>query len=409
MHAYDTSGISLNHIDFLQYWLRARRRGLDVPLEEFSVGAAAAKNGRFLVFNESTAAFSNATYGYNLSAIPYLRAIGSTALEAGVRHSVGRRVTVEKDGPRISAVTIDKQSRVEADLFIDATGPERSLISQLDGPVFEDWSGWLPCDRIMVASAALLDPIPAFSQISAFRDGWVGMFPLLDRTALVGVYASDDLDEESMQLTLSALSGMRLTGDVIVSSFKAGALKRHWAGNCVAVGETAVIQEPLDAVQLHLLHTGLSYLVSLFPVDREDMPEADIYNEKMMRYATGIRDFQIAHYKLNRRFDEPMWDEVRDRDVPEALARKLHLFESRGIISLDEEETFQQENWTSVFVGHGLIPKAYDPLVDLVPEQEQIAHFQKMLRFIAAEAQAMPAMQAHLELNAPQPSSDYIF
>ena len=29
LHAYDTQGISLSHVDFYQYWLKARAQGLD--------------------------------------------------------------------------------------------------------------------------------------------------------------------------------------------------------------------------------------------------------------------------------------------------------------------------------------------------------------------------------------------
>jgi tryptophan halogenase len=409
MHAYDSQGISLSHVDFLHYWLRARSKGLAVPLEEFSIGAAAAKHGRFLVFNESTEAFSNATYGYNLDAIPYLRAIGKTALDLGLRHRAGRLSAVEHDSGRVTAIRLEDGTTITGDLFVDATGSEAALAAQLDDTAFDDWSDWLPCDRIMSASASLLEPIPAFSQVSAFRGGWVGIFPLLDRTALVGVYSAGQSSDADMAQTMSALSGMRLAGDVVTTRFRAGARRRHWIGNCVAVGDTAVSLEPLDAVQLHLLHTGLSHLVSLFPVDRDNMPEAEIFNDKMTCYAVGVRDFQAAHYKLNRRFDEPLWDEVRERDVPETLERKLRLFASRGIVPLGEEETFQQENWTALFVGHGLIPQAYDPLVDGMPEQEQIAHFQQMLGFIASEVQAMPSLQAHLELNSPSSGSDYIF
>jgi tryptophan halogenase len=76
---------------------------------------------------------------------------------------------------------------------------------------------------------------------------------------------------------------------------------------------------------------------------------------------------------------------------------------------MQEHETFQEENWTSIFAGHRLLPTAWDPQVDKVPEQEQMENFRRMLKFIAAEVQAMPSLQAHLDLNSPQSTSDYIF
>ncbi|MGH8223662.1 MAG: tryptophan halogenase family protein [Woeseiaceae bacterium] len=409
LHAYDTHGVLLRHVGFFQYWLKARASGLEVPLEEFSLGAVAAKQGRFVVFNESTEAFSNATYGYHLSAIPYLHAIGKSAIAAGLKHTVGEIGAVQHRDGRIESVTLKDGSVIKGDLFVDASGPEGCLIRHVEKDNFESWQEWLPCNRLMTASGPVLNPVPAFSQISAFRQGWLGMYPLMNRTAMIAAYDSHYITDHDVLLTMSALSGLRLEGDAVATAIATGGRKQPWIGNCVAMGDTAVMPDPLDAVDLHPLHTGISYLVSLFPVDRDDMPEARIYNAKMASHAASIRDFQISHYKLNRRFDEPFWDAVRDMDIPETLMRKLRLFQARGIVRVEENETFQEENWTSIFTGHNLIPKSWDPLVDRIPEQEQIANFQRMLKFIASEVEAMPSLQAHLELNAPSPASDYIF
>jgi len=152
-----------------------------------------------------------------------------------------------------------------------------------------------------------------------------------------------------------------------------------------------------------MLHSGLSHLVALFPADAMAMPEAAVFNDIMRRHAANVRDFQISHFRLNRRFGEPFWDQARDSAVPASLDHKLRLFECRGIVALGEDETFQEENWTALFNGHGLRPKSWDPLVDRTPEAEQIANFQKLLSFIATEVEGMPTLQAHIELNSPLP------
>lgn len=410
LHAYDTHGIALNRIDFFQYWLKARANGLKVPLEEFSLGAVAALQGRFVVFNETTRPFSNATYGYNLGAIPYLQAIGKAALKAGLRHTatIGAPRSVEQNEGRIKSITLQSGSTVEGDLFIDASGPEGCLIKHLERDNLESWQAWMPCDRLLVASAPRLSPVPAFSQIPAFREGWLGIYPLMNRTALVVAFASEYISDQDMPQTISALSGMRIEGGCVISPLSAGARLQHWIGNCVALGDTAINPAPLDGLHLQPLNIGLSYLISLFPADRNDMKEAAIYNSKLTSFAAGLRDFQISHFKLNRRFDQILWDKAREQSVPETLARKLRLFESRGIISMDEHETFQEENWTSIFIGHNLVPRSWDPLVDKMSDQDQIANFQRILGFIAAEVKTLPSLQAQIELNAPG-SSGFTF
>ena len=408
LHAYDTHGISLNHVDFVQFWLKARAAGLQVPLEDFSLGAAAAKQGRFVISNDSTRSFSNAAYGYHLDAIRYLRAIGKAALQAGLRHTVAEVAVVDHEDGRIRSLRLDNGAVVEGDLFIDASGPEASLIGHLEHDNWESWADWLPCDRTLVASAPALQPAPAFAQVSAFSSGWLGIHPLMDRTALVAAYSSEHTRDGDLPEIIAALSGLNIDGDIVLSASAPGQRRDQWIGNCVAIGDTGVALDPLDGVQLHMLHTGLSYVVSLFPVDRDDMKEARIYNDKMAAHAVGLRDFQIAHFACNRRFDDPLWNDVRGREVPDTLATKLALFRRRGIVAMQEHETFQEENWTSILIGHGIIPDSWDPLVDSVPEQEQIGNFQRMLQFIATEVESMPSLQAHIEMNAPA-SSDYIF
>lgn len=398
LHAYDTQGIELANVEFLQYWIKARSKGMNVPLEEFSLGAVAAKQGRFILLDESARSFSNASHGYTLSAIGYLRAAGAAALKAGIKHRVGVFKSVDVQDGKIQAVILQDDARIEADLFIDASGADAVLMSQLETDNYEDWSHWLPCDRIMVASAQRLDPVPAFCQISAFSEGWVGLFPLLDRTAITAAYSSQHASAQDVLQKIAVLSGLKVR-DAVESVFTAGARKKHWIGNCIALGSSAVNLEPLDATQLHVLHLGLSQLRAFFPVDANNIIEADAFNEKMNSLAINVRDFQIAHYKLNKRFGEPFWDRARDVDVPDSLKTKIKLFEHRGLVAMREDETFQEESWTALFIGHGLIPKTFDPLVEKTPEQEQIEQFQRILKFIAVEVEKMPSLQAHVEMN----------
>lgn len=410
LHAYDTLGISLSNVDFFQYWLKARAKGMNVPLEDFSLGAAAAKQGRFVIFNDSTRAFSKASHGYTLDAIPYLRALGKAALKEGLRHRPGELAGVEAEGKRIRAVTLLDGTRIEGDLFIDASGSEACLLRRIESPGnFESWRQWLPCDRLMVASAPALQPIPAFSQVSAFRHGWIGMFPLANRTVLKAGYASAAVADREVMQAMSQLTGLRLNGEAVASVQAPGGRRAHWIGNCVAVGDTAASPDAIDAVDLHLLQTALSYLVALFPVHCRDMPEAAVFNHRMTSHQAGVRDFQAVHFALNRRFGELFWDPVREQAPPETLARKLRLFGARGKVSLNEEETFEEDSWIAALVGHGLLPRSWDPQVERMPEQDLMAHFQRMLKFIAGEVQSMPSLQAHLEMNAPQSRSDYIF
>jgi tryptophan halogenase len=126
------------------------------------------------------------------------------------------------------------------------------------------------------------------------------------------------------------------------------------------------------------------------------MPEAAAYNRGLASHVANVRDFQLTHHVLNQRFDDPVWDRARAVSPPETLAAKLRKFAARGVINLYDDESFQPQNWTAIFLGHGLIPKAWDPLIEAVPVEEQMAKTQGLLARIAEEVRAMPALADQL-------------
>lgn len=398
MHAYDRYGVDFNGVDFHQYWLKAKANGLQVPLEDFNLGAVAAKQQKYVVFDESATIFSHASCGYHVSAIEYVKAIAKGALAKGVRRIQARISRVNVDGENIKSVVLADGQEIVADLFIDVSGTDAVLIKAIENNNIEKWSHWLPVDHIMVASAPALSSLPSYSQISAFKEGWFGIYPLLDRTAINFAYSSQEVSPAKLAELASVYAGMPIS-DITDTPFSAGARKKSWIGNCIALGCSSVSFEPLDAVHLHPLHIGLSLLRELFPNNKDVMLEANIYNRKFFSFMENIRDFQIAHYHLNRRFGEPLWDYVRNMPVPDSLKHKIQLFAACGMVSMNEDETFLAENWLSLFFGQKLDVKKYNPLVDLLPEQDLIENFQKLLSYIKNEIEHMPSMQAYVEMN----------
>ena len=158
-------------------------------------------------------------------------------------------------------------------------------------------------------------------------------------------------------------------------------------------GPAAAVLERLDATDLHALHIGLTHLIALFPVDADHMPEAQAFNAGIADHLNHVRDFQLAHYALNGR-SEPFWAQARGVDLPPSLAARLRLFGARGLSLQTENETFQEQNWSAVLLGHGLTPAAHDPLVDRVPADEQRGKFRALLTRIAEEVRALPPADA---------------
>lgn len=399
-HAYDTQGARLNNVEFVHYWTKARREGLKVAMEDFSLGAAAAKAGRFVEHTQESERFSKATYGYRLQALSYVALVKQHALRGGVAHTTGEPAQVQIADGAIQRVVLDDGRQLEADLYIDACDPEAILIGELPQAEPQSWRQWLPCDRVLTGTARALAPLPGFSEIAAFEAGWIGLHPLQGRTGVVAAYDSSDLDDDAMIRAVRRTCGLSVE-DVAIRPFATGFRAKPWCGNCVAIGGSALRLHSLDATYLHHIHLGLSHLVSLFPTDADHLVGANVYNTLMREAVESIRDFQIAHFKLNGRTGESFWDRLRAMSVPDALQYKIDAFCSRGLIPEEDNEVFQFQDWLAILTGHGLLPQDYDPLVDRTPQQEQIENFQRMLRFIAAETKEMPSLQAHLEMSLP--------
>jgi len=393
IHGYDTHGVTLSDIEFTQILTRARGEGLPVPFEDFCLAAAAAKQGRSPVTRAGVSADQPVSVGYHLDARAYVDLLRGAAIQAGVEARAGDVAEVERSGDRVLSVTLTDAEVVQADLFIDASGPAAVLASGAPGPGFESWRSWFGANRLLVASAPRLKPLPAFSQIAAFPAGWVGLHPLKSRTAVVAAFDSRAMSDAQVLQALPGLTGLPLTGEATVEHLHPG-MRPAWVGNCIAVGGAAVSLEPLDAVQLHLIHLGLSTLVSLFPTEVEAMPEAAAYNRAIASHVANVRDFQLAHYVLNRRDGEAFWDRARAPELPGGLRARLQLFGARGRVLQGEDESFQPQNWAQILIGHGLIPADPDPAVDAVPAAEQIEKVQGLLRRIAGEVRAMPALDA---------------
>ena len=396
--AYDDEPPPGGDLPFVQYWTKGAMEGLRVGFEDFSLGSACARLNNVPVPGPDQTPLS-ASYGYHLDATAYSQLVKQLALRLGVEPVSAGVSNIDVSGECISGVDVADGTRVSGDLYIDASGREALLIGRLDGAEFEGWGEWLPCDRLLAASGPRLGRLPAFSQISAFQAGWVGLLPLRDRTAVIAAYSSISITAPEVVELVGVVAGMPITGDAVVSELRPGIQRSPWIGNCVAIGEAAIAVDPIDAAQLQVTHGCISHLMTLFPATAGEFPEAAAYNESIRSFGSNLRDFQAAHYLLNRRFDEPMWDRARDRPLPPSLRRKVDVFGARALVPTNDDESFHEQLWTALLLGYGVTPEGYDPRVDALSDHAHIAKVQERLRAVAEEARRMPSVEQFLNIE----------
>jgi len=118
------------------------------------------------------------------------------------------------------------------------------------------------------------------------------------------------------------------------------------------------------------------------------------FNRRSDELYERIRDFLILHYTANQRVGEPLWDHVRNYELPESLRHKLKLFDVRGHVPYFKDGFFSRDSWLAVLFGQGLMPKSYDRLADFMPRELLDARLRDLHARVAAEVAAMPAHEA---------------
>ncbi len=402
LHPYGNHGRPFGEVPFHQLWFKARRSGLKVAFEDFSLTAAAAKHARFFVAGTRHIGLGRSDYAYHLKAGAYVQYLKAQALRYGVTTVSARHfdAILDPESGNIRTLALGDGRVVEGDLFIDATGAQARLIGGSLGGVRQDWSHWFPGTRRLTVSAERLKRLPSYSQVRALQAGCLHFAPLQDMTGLTYIYDGAASQDDEALKDVALVSGLPLAGSATVDVLTPGRQTAFWVRNCVAVGDAACLSDPIDSPELHMIQMGLAHLIHQFPLDGQGAAERAEYNRVMGEAVERFRDYQIAHYKLNRLYDRAVWDRLRDMPIPDGLAAKIDLFMARGAVAQHEEETFTLDDWLSSFIGHGLDPRSYDPRADLVPPDEAIRHLQQMLAFIREEVEGMTAHDAYIEMFA---------
>lgn len=394
-YGYDAKRAAIANVDILQYWIKARTEGLTLPLDRLSVAAVAAGLGRVGPDGQSPADFGTIHRGYHLDGQSYAGALRILARQRGIPSRQVDKIEVRGTGDRIDSLRLHDGGEVSADLFIDASGSDALLCAGRSGDRWESWVGPLPADRMILSSAPPLNPAPPFADIRATAAGWVGLFPLAGRTAVMGTYSSTEWQDSEIAPVLAAIARTDQLTSPEIRHLRPG-MRPPWTGNVVAVGTAAVALPPLDLMQLHIAHVGITNLITLFPANHDAMPEAKSYNTVVGRYAENVRDIMAAHYRLNTRFGETLWDRVRTRPGPASLDARLALFAARGIVPSMDDDSFDEGLWSNLLVGHGLIPRGYDPKIEGFPREEVVSGFQRLIDVVEEKALAMPTVAAYL-------------
>jgi tryptophan 7-halogenase len=378
IHPFGDYGEQIGPADFHHYWTRMKASGDAGKLDDYSYPVRAAEHNRFMLpDSDPQSIFSTFSYAFQFDASQYAAFLSDYAQGKGVERVEGKIIKADSDGStgNIESVTLENGTVISGDLFVDCSGFRGLLIEQELQTGYDDWSLYLPCNRAVAVPCEASAPIGPYTRATARSAGWQWRIPLQHRIGNGHVYCNEYIsDDEATAQLMDNLEGTPL-GDPRQLYFKTGKRRKLWNKNCVAIGLSGGFLEPLESTSIHLIQSGITYLIELFPDKGCDSRDVNEYNRVMDLEFDRIRDFLVLHYVANQRDDAPMWRDLRNMKWPDSLKEKVDAFRRRGIIPEYAHGLFLPASWLAVFAGQNIIPDSYDPRVDKMTAEEISARF----------------------------------
>jgi tryptophan 6-halogenase len=345
---------------------RARRTGRDVwahPDRFFLPAAlAAARLGPIAPENFPF----RIGYGYHFDATlvgQFLRdhAVGTR----GVTHMARtvREVVVGENG-NIEALVTDADEHIPGNFFIDASGFRSTILQTELGEPFLPFASNLFNDSA-IAMPTSNDPgaIRSETRATALEAGWVWKIPLTNRTGNGYVYSSAFKSADEAETELRAHLGL-LDSETPARhlNMKVGQVRRSWVNNCLAVGLAQGFIEPLEATALHIVQATVEGFMDAFETGEFTNAETAAFNTSIAARYEGIRDYIVAHYRVNGRADTPYWRaNAANQQLSDSLKGIMTSWFSGGdlvqeIADQDIGHYYPAQSWHCLLGGYGTYP-----------------------------------------------------
>lgn len=310
-------------------------------------------------------------YGYHFDAGLLGQFLGELAVSRGVTHRQDRIVDVEmaEDGS-IAYLLSEDGGRIEADMFVDCTGFASLLMQKALGVKFESFKSNLFNDSAVVMPTPAVDAPRPETVSHALTSGWCWNIPLTNRFGNGYVYSSDFISADDAETELRGFLGMLDSGEQARHlKMNVGQLEKHWEKNCLALGLSQGFIEPLEATALLLVQQAIEMFMARYENGGFTAEHRDDFNVKVHERFERVRDYIVAHYKLNTRDDSEYWKaNTNNMELSGSLRHILDVWYRREDLTREIqrqgiESHFTSMSWHCLLSGYG----AYPPLADDQP------------------------------------------
>lgn len=385
-----------------------RRRGEDAAANprDFFLAAELARQRKAPQYRDDDPEPLGTDYAYHFDAGLLGAFLRQHALTLGVRHLQGTVARVERhERGDIAALHLSDGQRLAADFFVDCSGFKGLLINEALGEPFVSFEDNLFNDRAIALPTPLDETadLPCETVSTALSSGWAWQIPLTRRYGNGYVYSSDFISDDEAERELRAHLGPAAAGaSARRLRMRVGRLDRHWSHNCLAIGLSQGFIEPLEATALMLIQFSLQAFIGALEQDDFGRRHQAAFNRRCNEMFEGVRDYVVAHYRLNSRSDSAYWRANREHGVvSERLASLLAVWDGGGDFEAELERhgsalMYLRPSWYCLFAGMGRFPSRLRPApgaIDLAVARARLAaHASRFVSHREALAAHQPAL-----------------
>ncbi|WP_267396678.1 MULTISPECIES: tryptophan halogenase family protein [unclassified Sphingomonas] len=298
------------------YNTRARRTGRDVDArpDHFLLPARLAADHRA---PQPAHSFPfEVSYGYHFDAhkMGAFLARHATGTLGVVHRQAGITAVARGADGSVASLIGDDGDRIDGDVFVDCSGFRSLIFTALEVPfvsygetLFNDAAVVMPTHRAAGA------PIPSQTRATALSAGWAWDIPLTSRTGNGYVYSSRHLSAAQAEAELRAHLDVGDAGEARHLAMRVGRMRDSWSHNALAVGLAQGFLEPLEATALHLVIATVEAFLDAVEARGMTAEARNGFNARIAERYDGVRDYIVAHYRLNQHHDDPTgyWAEAR--------------------------------------------------------------------------------------------------
>lgn len=322
------------------------------------------------------------SYGYHFDAFKLGAFLRDWCVARGVTHVAAKvgEVALAENGD-VAALVLEDGRRIAGDVFVDCSGFRSLIMQEALGERFVSYADALFADRAVVLPTSAPEKFRPQTEAIAMSAGWRWSIPLTTRTGNGYVYSSRFISDEDAEAELRAAAGAPPEVEARFLRMKVGRVERSWHRNCLAAGLAQGFVEPLEATALHIVITTALDFAHSFAAGGFGSQHRDTFNAGIAARYDGIRDYIVAHYRMNQRsgdywracaasqtLSDPLKGMMTAWFTHEDMMRANHAING-------DNPAYSAMSWHALFAGYGTFPppERMQPLPPQVPAADPAA------------------------------------